>query len=883
MTHVHRPLAWAALLWFATVLPAAVAEPALPAGFLDRLVARPIGPANMGGRITAVAVVEGHPGTQYVAAASGGLWKTTNAGTSWTPVFERQSTVALGDVAVAPSDPEIVWVGTGEANARNSVSWGDGVYKSSDGGKTWKNMGLGKTRHIGRIVIHPRDPDIVYVAALGHVWTKSEERGLFKTSDGGKTWSQVLALDDETGVIDLVMNPAEPETLIAAAYRVRRDAFSGGNPEIMLGPRAGLYKTTDAGKTWRKLAKGLPTGAYGRCGLAIYRKDPRVLLAVVQSDKTDVRTVPGQAARENIQPETGGIFRSADGGETWVKLNDLCPRPFYFSQIRIDPNDDRRIYVLGIQLQISGDGGKTFRSNGARDVHADQHALWIDPANSDHLVVGCDGGVYVTHDRSLTWEHINNIPLGQFYAIGVDRRQPFRIYGGLQDNGSWGGPSRTTNREGISNADWFKIFGADGFYCQPDPDDFDTVYAEGQYGMLRRINLRSGAEVDIRPRPPQGTPAYRFNWSSPILLSPHDSKTVYYGGNFLFRSTDRGATWEKASPDLTRGQPGASASTAHTLTTLAESPLEKGVLYAGSDDGLVQVGRDGGKEWVDIGANLPGAPASSPQVDRRHLAAWVTRVEASPYSKGTAFLSLTRYRNGDDAPYVFKTIDYGKTWKPLMANLPAAGPVHVVKTDPRNANLLYVGTEFGLFVSLDSGATWQPLGKLPTVPVHDVLVHPRDRELVIATHGRSIYLLDVTALLDLTPKVLAGPPLLCDIKPAQAFRFQDGHGLIAGRNYLAPNPELGATVWYVLPETLPGAATVTISDGAGKQLARLAGSATAGVHKVQWNLRGAGGGGRGNAILVPPGEYTARLEAGGQVVTKRFRVEGTNDPVEEED
>jgi photosystem II stability/assembly factor-like uncharacterized protein len=872
MPLVHRRLASAALVWFVVCLPALAAEPALPAGFLDRLVARPLGPANMGGRITALAVVEGHPATQYVAAASGGLWKTTNAGTTWTAVFEQQSTVALGDVALAPSDPEIVWVGTGEANARNSVSWGDGVYKSTDGGKTWKNMGLGRTRHIGRIVIHPTDPDIVYVAALGHVWMKNPERGLFKTTDGGRTWSQVLALDDETGAIDLVMSPSEPDTLYAAAYRVRRDAFSGGNPEIMLGPRAGLYKSTDAGKTWRKLTRGLPTGLYGRCGLALSRKDPRILLAVVQTDRTDVRNIPGQPARENNQPETGGIFRSTDAGETWIKLNDLCPRPFYFGQIRIDPNDDRRIYVLGVDLHISSDGGRTFRGNAAREIHADLHALWIDPADSNHLLVGTDGGVYVSHDRSTSWEHLNNLPLGQFYAIGVDRRQPFRVFGGLQDNGSWGGPSRTTNREGISNADWFKIFGADGFYCQPDPDDFDTVYAEGQYGMLRRINLRTGAEVDIRPRPLQGAPAYRFNWSSPILLSPHDSRMVYYGGNQLFRSTDRGATWEKASPDLTRGQPGVGPNTAHTLTTLAESSLEKGVLYVGSDDGLVHVSRDGGKEWVDIGANLPGIPAQR----------WITRVEASPHSKGTAYLSLTRYRNGDDAPYVFKTTDYGRTWKPLMANLPANGPVHVIKTDPRHPGLLYVGTEFGLFVTLNDGAVWQPVGKLPTVPVHDLLVHPRDRELVIATHGRSIYLLDVTALQELTPKALGGTPFLCDIKPVLAFRFQDGRGLISGRNYLAPNPEPGAALWYVLPETLPAPATVTISDGSGRQLARLTGSASAGVHKVQWNLRASGGSGRGTTLLVPPGEYSARLEAGGQVLTKRFRVEGAQDPVEEE-
>jgi photosystem II stability/assembly factor-like uncharacterized protein len=823
---------------------------------LEALAARSIGPANMSGRVTALAVVEKRTATQYVGAASGGLWKTVNNGITWTPVFDQQKTASIGDVAVAPSDPDVVWVGTGEANARNSVSWGDGVYKSVDGGKTWKNMGLRDSRHIGRIVIHPKDPDVVYVAALGHLWGPNKERGLFKTTDGGKTWAAVKHINDETGFIDLAMDPSDPQTLYASAYRVRRDAFAGGNPAVQLSLDAGLYKTTDGGGTWQKLIKGLPDRPLGRCGISISRKDPQVVFAVVQTDLTAIRTVPGQPAKTNDQPDNGGIFRSADKGATWVKVNDLCPRPFYFGQVRVDPNDGRRVYVAGITLHVSEDGGKTFRPDAAPGVHADHHALWIDPADSDHLIAGSDGGVYYSYDRGQTWEHLKNLPIAQFYAVGLDTRKPYRVYGGLQDNGTWGGPSRTFSREGVGLADWFRLHAADGFYCQADPKDTDTVYCEGQFGNLRRVNVRTGDDLGIRPQPPAGQPAYRFNWSAPILVSPHDARIVYFAGNHVFRSVNRGDTWEVISPDLTKGKPGPSEYNGHTITTLAESPLKAGLLYAGTDDGRVHVSRNGGLSWSDLSAKVPGIPA-----DR-----WVSRVECSPFAEGTAFLALDRHRHDDCAPYLFKTEDYGANWKPIATNLPPEGPVHVLRCDPVNRNLLYAGTEFGLFLSLDGGASWHSFRHgLPTAAVHDLAVHPRDRELVIATHGRGLYIVDAAPLQKMTAKALAAPAYLFDVKPALRYELRDYHGLGTGKQFLALNPSVGAVFFYHLKSKQTEEVRLVITDAQGRTVTTLTGDGAPGFHRILWNLRGAG--------LAPPGEYVARLQVGEQEFTRSFRVE----------
>jgi photosystem II stability/assembly factor-like uncharacterized protein len=844
-----------------------VLSPSRPSAAINLagLVARPIGPATPGGRITSVAVVEKKPTIQYVGTAGGGVWKTIDDGLTWAPVFEGRPCPSIGAVAVAPSNPEVVWVGTGEANARNSVSWGNGVFRSTDAGKTWESVGLADSAHIGRIVVHPHDPKTAWVAALGRLWGSNPERGIFKTGDGGKSWQHVLNLGDETGCVDLAIDPSDPQVLYTAAYRVRRDAFAGGNPAVQFGPRAGLYRSRDGGKTWDRLTKGLPDRPYGRCGLAVAPTDPRTVYAVIQTDQTNIRNVAGQPPRFSNVIDSGGIFRSRDRGETWAKLNDLCPRPFYYGQIRVDPNDGQRIYVLGVHLFVSRDGGFTFRDDGAPGVHPDLHDLWLDPSDPAHMVLAGDGGLYYSSSRGVFWLPVHNLPIGQFYGIGLDSRQPYRVYGGMQDTGSWGGPSRTRAPQGITNADWFRVLGFDGFQCAVDPADPDIIYAEGQYGLLHRIDLRAGRAFRIRPHIP-GEPGHRFNWSSPLLISAHDSKTIYYGGNVLFRSLTRGDSWQVISADLTYGKPGPSAESGHTLTTLAESPVEAGVLYTGSDDGRVCVSRTGGRTWVDVSARIPGVAAER----------WITRIVCSPTLAGAAYLSLTRYRQDDRAPYLFRTDDFGLNWKPLAGNLPREGPIHVLRLDPRRADLLYVGTEFGLFVSLDAGTSWQPLGKgLPPASVQDLAISARDRELVIATHGRSLYILDLASLQDLTPAVQAEPASVLEMPPV-VLRTAGRSFNLPARVYAAPNPPEGAVIHYWLKDApKAGDFRLSVLDSAGKVVRDLSGQAPAeaGLQRIVWDLRRAGAPDR-TEVAVRPGEYAVRLETGGRTWLRKFRVQG---------
>jgi photosystem II stability/assembly factor-like uncharacterized protein len=829
---------------------------------------RPIGPAVMSGRMTGVAVVESKPSIMYAASASGGLWKTVNEGASWTQVFDNESCGSIGDVAVSASNPDIVWVGTGEANARNSVSWGDGVFKSEDGGKAWQHMGLKDSRHIGRIVIHPKDPDTVYVAALGHLWGANKERGIFKTTDGGKTWQAVCQLNDETGFVDLAMNPSNPDVLYGCAYRVKRDAFSGGNPAVQTGPDAGIYKTEDAGKTWKKLTEGLPARPMGRCGIAIARSNPQIVYAVVQTDETKLIRASelGQEAKPNDKPENGGIFRSSDSGKTWAKLNDLCPRPFYYSQIRVDPNDDKHIYVLGVSMHISTDGGKTFRSTTPNNVHPDMHALWIDPSDSNRMVVANDGGLCLTHDQGKNWEHFKNLPVAQLYTVAVDMHTPYRIFGGLQDNGTWGGASATHYKEGITNADWFRVAAADGFYVTIDRSDSETVYCESQYaGFVKRVNLKSSAEKEIQPVPAKGHPTYRYNWCTPILLSSHDSHVVYLGANHLIRSRNRGDNWEEVSPDLTLGKPGPSDDMGHTITTIAESPVKSKTLLVGTDDGRVWVTKTGGdNNWTDVSEKIPCIPAER----------CIDRLECSHFDEGTCYVALSRHRNDDMKPYIFKTTDFGATWKPIANDLPAEGPVHVVREDPENRDLLFVGTEFGLFVSLNGGDNWLPIRNgFPPVPVFDLVIHPRDRELVIGTHGRGVYVLNIKPLEELTSSVVAEPLHLFDIKGATAFAYRPAR-TSSGKTYTAPNPDYGAEIYYYLKEPASEAAKIDIVDPQGKTLVTLEGDAKAGVHRLVWDLRAAKTEeGKPIPSLVKAGDYTVRLEVGEKVMKKKVHVE----------
>ncbi|GBD34929.1 Ycf48-like protein [bacterium HR36] len=820
---------------------------------------RHIGPTAMSGRVTDLAVVESKPSTFYVASASGGVWKTVNNGITFECVFAGQPHASIGAVAVAPSNPEVVWVGTGEANARNSVSWGNGVFMSRDGGKSWQHCGLVESRHVGRIAVDPRDPLTAYVAAVGRFWGWNAERGLFKTTDGGKTWHHVLRLDDETGVIDVALDPKNPDVVYAAAYRVRRDAFGGGNPEIMFGPKAGIYKSSDGGRTWKRLTQGLPKAQMGRIGLTIYRRDPRILYAVVATEKTNIRQVAGQPPRANSDAETGGIFVSRDGGESWTKINDLCPRPFYFGQIRVDPNDDQRIYVLGIPLYVSQDGGKTFRS-GAQRVHVDHHALWINPHNSDHLVLGNDGGVYISYDRGGHWEFLPNLPIAQFYAIGVDLRKPYWIYGGLQDNGSWGAPSASRDVRGILMTDWIRVGGGDGFYCQPDPADAMTLFVEMQYGRLQRVNLANGSVVSISPQAPKGQPPYRFNWNTPLLLSPHNPRIVYYGGNYLFRSVNRGDSWEIISPELT-------ATARGSLTTIAESPRRAGILWTGSDDGRICLSRDGGRTWTDLTAKIPGLPP----------AGHVTRIEASPFDAATAFLSVDRHRQEDYRPYLYVTTDFGESWKPLHIGLPEEGPVHVVRQSPRHRDLLFVGTEFGLFVSLNAGQTWQAVKHLPPVAVHDLIVHPRDPELVIATHGRGIYILDIHALEQCTPDILAKPFWLFRPWPTTAYTPRLLQGLNGAKHFVGANPPYGATLAVYFRDTPSQPARLQIVDPLGEVIFEMNVPAKPGLHYLQWNLRRPGKPAKPGAPAfgprVPAGDYVVRLRLADTTLSQKLRIE----------
>ena len=694
-----------------------------------RLGFREIGPASAGGRVDNLAVFEKNPAVFYVATATGGLWKTVNNGTTFEPVFDHERTSSIGDVAIAPGDPNLVWVGTGENNNRQSSSWGEGVFKSTDGGKTWKNMGLPESRHIARILVDPVDSDVVYVAALGSLWGPGGDRGVYKTTDGGLTWTRTLFVDENTGATELVMDPANNKTLYAATYQRQRTPWgmNGG------GPGSAIWKSTDAGRTWTKLTKGIPEGDKGRIGLDVYRKDPNVLYARIE------------------HPKAGGLYRSDDAGASWTKVSDVNPRPMYFSQIRIDPNDAHRIYMLGVQLQVSDDGGKTFSNDGARSIHVDFHAMWIDPADSDHLVVGDDGGVAISYDRSRTYVWLNNLPIGQFYHVAFDHKSPYTVCGGLQDNDTWCGPSAVRAADGITNDDWFVIGGGDGFQAQIDPSDPDVMYAESQGGRMNRVDRTSNERQTIRPEPQAGDDEYRWNWDTPVVISPHDPKTVFVAANRLFRTSDRGMSWQVVSPDLTTnadrdelsimGVVGSKIAIAKndgmsqwpTLTTFAESPRTAGIYYTGSDDGQVQVSRDAGKTWSNVTAKIPGLPKGPS----------VSRVAPSRFAEGTVYATFDGHGANDFAPHVYASTDFGASWRSIAGDLPKGEVARTLTEDLVNADVLYLGTETGLWFTADRGAHWVKVtASLPTVPVYEITLQPRDNAMILATHGRSVWILD---------------------------------------------------------------------------------------------------------------------------------------------
>jgi photosystem II stability/assembly factor-like uncharacterized protein len=841
---------------------------------------RQIGPASLGGRVDDIEAVADDPRIIFVGAASGGVFRSLNNGVTWEPVLDADGTaLSVGDIAIAPSDPHVVWVGTGEATNRQTSTWGDGVYRSLDGGTTWQHMGLRETQNIGRVVIDPHDPRIVFVAAVGHLWGPNEQRGLYRTKDGGATWQRVLGVDANTGVIDVAIG-ADGHTLFAATYERRWRAFGfvGG------GPGSGIWRSLDGGDTWTRLSSGLPAGNAGRIGVAMAPSDPRIVYAVIE------------------HPE-GGVFRSGDGGATWTRQNPLNERGNYYGQIRVDPLNADRVWLLLTSLHLSIDGGKTFSTDSlAFRVHADNHALWIDPRHPDHMLLGNDGGVFFTYDGARHWDYVNNLPIGQFYDIGIDRRDPYWIYGGLQDQGTFMFPSGTHSRGVLTDEGVTFLEYGDGFQVAVDPTDPRLVYTNSQNGRGYLVDLVTREERRFTPVPSDSSEHYRFNWNTATLLSPHDPHTYYYGANKLLKTTDRGTTWQVISPDLTGnatdwktrslgdGIPLRDSTTPSrdegtgqfgNITTISESPEAPGTLYIGTDDGNVQVSADGGGHWTDVTSrlHLPGPR-------------WVSTVLASRFDARTAYVTVDGHRDDDLAPYIFKTMDGGAKWASIAGDLPTGLVVKTLAEDPRNRQLLFAGTEFGLYWSFDGGRHWRfPGGALPRVMVTRILVDERTNDLILGTYGRGVIILDDIRALEAGDPALATEPVqLLPLRDATEFYQWRDHPPTGAQEWAAPNVPVGALVTYVLAGHPAGdsAATdaapahIVVSAANGAVVRELTGPGTSGVHRVLWDLHtqfpfvpaaaDSGFYGAPRAPYVPPGEYTVALSARGRTVAQRVRV-----------
>ena len=893
MIAVHVRLATAALLAIGStttahaqasakpkpVTPPSAADSLPPGGPFDRLHFRSIGPASMSGRIDDIAVLERDPRIFYIAAATGGLWKTINNGTTLTPVFDSAGTASVGAVTIPADDPNLVWVGTGENNNRQSSSWGDGVYKSTDGGKRWTNMGLRDSKQVARIVIDPVDHDVVYVAALGDLWKSGGERGIYKSTDGGVTWARVLDAGPDAGGTELVMDPTNNKTLYAATYQRRRASWgmNGG------GPASGIWKSTDAGRSWTRLTKGLPEGALGRIGLDIFRRNTSVIYARVE------------------HPKQGGVYRSDDAGQSWKKMGSTNMRPMYFGIIRVDPENDLRIYSPVTPLQVSDDGGKTFRSDGARSLHVDHHAMWINPKNGDHMVLGGDGGVGITYDKGRSWMWLSNLPVGQFYHVGYDMAQPYNLCGGLQDNDAWCGPSATRSQYGIGNDSWQTVQGGDGFVSLIDPTNHRIVFSESQDGYMNRIDRVTLESKSIRPEAPATEKPYRWNWDTPMIMSHSDPTMIYVGGNRVFRSNDRGHTWTAISGDLTlaidrdtvelMGVKGKAITIAKNdgveqygaLFTMGESRKKPGLIWTGSDDGLVHVTRDGGATWSNVTPKIAGAPRL----------AYVSKVEPSRVDEGTAYVAFDGHRTGDYGTYLYVTTDYGATFRSIAGSLPKGEVIRTVSEDQKNADVLYVGTETGVFVSLDRGKAFTRLrANLPTVPVYEITQHSRDNAMILATHGRALWVLD-----DMTPLqswsaaqtamrtqaqtqaqsptptpsrtgvVFANPGATLRVPVSEQERNFQGDML-----FLGENPPMAASIAYVT-KVKPDSVRIEITDATGVVIRQVKGDTVKanrpmlGLNVMTWDLRveplpepkraGAsmenpfGGGGRDGPLVLP--------------------------------
>ena len=1002
---------------------------------------RSIGPASMGGRVDDIEVAPSDPNVIYVGYATGGVFKSENNATTFTPVFETYGSASIGDIAIHPTNPNIVYIGTGEANNRQTSSFGDGIYKSEDGGKTFTNIGLQATQSIARIVIDPRNPDVVYVASPGHLFGPSTDGGVYKTTDAGKTWSKIKYIDENTGFTDIAIDPSNPKILYAASYQHRRSGccYNGG------GPGSGLWKSDDAGQSWERLTgSGLPAGTLGRIGLDVSKSNPNVVYAQIEAgaaaDASEgAAAAPGGGAGggggrggaydwcDNAGPGRGfgggrggrgaapadsnrtapavdanrsGIYRSDNRGKSWTVVSNCDARPLYFSQVRVDPSNDKVIFVAGVHMAKSLDGGKTFllldNAGGFFNMGEDQHAIWIDPKNDNHVLRGTDAGFMQTWDQGKTWEYIRTMATGLSYWVTADMGHPYYVYAGMQDNDSWAGASGTRGRIGITGQDWFHLTGGDGFQTAVDPTDFHIIYSSSQDGSVSRVDLRTGRAVSIRPVAPpaggadsaggaggrggrgrggrgggRGGPetanangeappcvdgrvgggagrggaggggggrggaqpnvinaqpgdTYRFNWNTPVLMSPNNPSTIWIGGNRLFKSVNRGEKWI-ASADLTKhvdrcditllGVPGTQAQLSKndgvaaygTITAISESPAMPGIVWAGTDDGNLQVSRDDGQTFANVAANLPGLPASALA---GATAYWISRIDASHFDAATAYVAVDGHRSDDLKPYIFVTHDYGRTFQNIGGTLPPSGNVQVVKEDPKNRNLLYAGTEFGLFISLDAGAHWEKfMNNYPTVRTDDIFIHPRDGDVIVATHGRSLWIADdVSPLQQFTPAVASQDVALFDVRSAIAYLFDYRTDTDVGgdKRFEGENAPRGTAIGYYLKSPATGPVTVSIIDALGQTVCTSSGAASAGIHRVQWTLvtpglntqppgagrggggaggpggggnppdlscgGGAGGGRGGNAASAAPGAYTVKLTVNGKDYTKPVRV-----------
>lgn len=967
-----------------------VPGPAAPTDLTRALAWRNIGPCNPQGRITDIEIHPARPSTWFAGTGGGGVFRTTNAGTTWEPVFDRHGTVSIGDVATAPSNPDIVWIGTGEENARNSVQWGDGVYKSTDGGATWVHSGLRETFQIGHVAIHPTNPDIVFVAALGRLWGPNEERGVYRTTDGGANWERVHFLDERTGCIDVRIDPSNPQVVYAAMYERARGMFDDNDPSVRFSSASGLWKSTDGGSTWRKLEQGLPSCKWGRSGLAMWDKDPSVLFAIVETERSGWATGSRQsaAAPQGEQPrgtaslgigmegedgseaapgailttvtdggaaaqsgiragdrvtkvgteavrtfadliaivrdsrggekatftvargaqslevevtyatrqqgggmatgsapfggrlggqvenrqeqqgtdgfETGGIFRSNDGGESWQRLNSLNERPFYYSVIAVDPQSDQNLYSVGVNLWASFDGGKKFAAIN-RGIHVDFHSVWVDPRDGNHLVAGCDGGVNESFDRGQSWQVHHGFSAAQYYKVATDNSVPYRVVGGLQDNGTWVGPSRTRRREGILHEDWNYIWGGDGFGAVVDPIEPWFVFATSQNGAMGMLDLRSGNQLRPERGRVTGGPAARFNWDAPFVLSPHNRLVVHHAGNYVWRGdryahldnrdvrADQGPIRNAGSIRMTAVSPVLGLTEQGTATALAESPRVRGLIYVGTDDGALWRTDDDGRNWVQLHANLPGVPGPR----------YVSDVWPSAHRDDRVYVTLDGHRSDDFAPYVFVSDDRGATWRFLGHDLATNEPVHAIAEDPRREGLLYLGTEFGAWVSFDGGDVWAPLGSgLPTVCVRDLCIQDRDSDLVAGTHGRGVWILDVQPLRQWNKAAAEAAVQLFQPEDAVLWRMSS-RGAQGHRNYAAPNPAYGATFHLHLAAAPEAAPVLTVHDVKGDKVAELKGKAEAGLQVLQWDART-------NNRLAPAGTYSVRFVHDGKTTARAF-------------